>query len=121
MTTPLVKRLQIKPDRRGRVLNRPRGLDLPGIGPAQLTRQRSDLDWLLAFVRNRRDVEDLAARLDALVGEDSVIWLAYPKQSSGVRTDINRDRGWRSIRAKGLRPVRQIAIDDTWSALRFRF
>ncbi len=47
-------------------------------------------------------------------------WAAYPKKTSGIDTDITRDHGWEALNAAGLRPVRQIAIDDTWSALRFR-
>ena len=46
-----------------------------------------------------------------------VLWVAYPK---GGRADINRDSLWRLIAPYGLRPITQVAIDATWSALRFR-
>ena len=46
-----------------------------------------------------------------------VLWVAYPK---GNRADINRDSLWRMIAPYGLRPITQVAIDETWSALRFR-
>lgn len=39
---------------------------------------------------------------------------------AAVKTDITRDRGWDAVYAAGWRPVAQIALDDTWSALRFR-
>lgn len=45
---------------------------------------------------------------------------ARTKRSSGVETDITRDVGWQALREAGWRPVTQIAIDATWSALRFR-
>jgi hypothetical protein len=45
------------------------------------------------------------------------IWIAYPKAN---RTDINRDTLWPMVTPYGLRPNGQIALDDTWSALRFR-
>ena len=47
----------------------------------------------------------------------SAFWIAYPK---GNRTDVNRDRLWPILAEYGLRPNSQIAIDDVWSALRFR-
>ena len=52
---------------------------------------------------------------------DSVLWFAYPKKSSKrYSTDISRDSGWQPIGDLGFEAVRQIAIDDDWSALRFR-
>ena len=44
-------------------------------------------------------------------------WVAYPKAN---RTDINRDTLWPILAEYGLRPITQIAVDDVWSALRFR-
>jgi hypothetical protein len=49
--------------------------------------------------------------------EVPVVWVLYPK---GNKTDVNRDSLWRLIAPYGLRPITQVAVDDTWSALRFR-
>lgn len=46
-----------------------------------------------------------------------ILWVAYPK---GNRVDINRDSLWAILSEYGMRPNSQIAIDDIWSALRFR-
>jgi hypothetical protein len=46
-----------------------------------------------------------------------VLWFAYPK---GGRSDLDRDRLWPIVGEVGLRPIGQVAIDDVWSALRFR-
>jgi hypothetical protein len=46
-----------------------------------------------------------------------VLWVLYPK---GNRADINRDSLWRIIAPFGLRPITNVSVDDTWSALRFR-
>lgn len=48
------------------------------------------------------------------------LWFAYPKLSGKIKTDITRDKGWAVLEAYTLMPVTQIAIDATWSALRFR-
>ena len=58
----------------------------------------------------------LEEHLDALASR-RVLWVADPK---GGRADINRDSLWRLIAPYGLRPITQVAIDATWSALRFR-
>jgi hypothetical protein len=49
-----------------------------------------------------------------------VFWVSYPKRSSQVKTDLTRDAGWETLWSAGMRAVSQIAIDETWSALRFR-
>ena len=46
-----------------------------------------------------------------------VFWVAYPKAN---KADINRDTLWPILAEHGMRPISQVAIDDTWSALRFR-
>jgi hypothetical protein len=45
------------------------------------------------------------------------LWVAYPKAN---RADINRDSVWPIVAEYGLRPIGQVAVDDVWSALRFR-
>ena len=46
-----------------------------------------------------------------------MLWIAYPK---GNRSDINRDTLWPYLTEYNMRPITQIAVDETWSALRFR-
>jgi hypothetical protein len=58
----------------------------------------------------------LDANKDELARPES-FWVAYPKAN---RSDINRDTLWPIVAEYGLRPVTQVAIDDIWSALRFR-
>jgi hypothetical protein len=58
----------------------------------------------------------LAGYAEQLRAPDAV-WVAYPKAN---RTDINRDTVWPILADYGMRPIGQVAIDDVWSALRFR-
>src|SRR5262245_1847228 len=51
------------------------------------------------------------------LGRPAVLWIAYPKAG---KSDLKRDTLWPMLRPHGLRPISQIAIDETWSALRFR-
>ena len=66
------------------------------------------------------DAATIRTMLDAHLGDlasRAVLWVVYPK---GNRADINRDSLWRMIAPYGLRPITQVAVDETWSALRFR-
>src|SRR5213593_3024925 len=60
--------------------------------------------------------QSLAAHGDRLARLD-LVWVVYPK---GGRADINRDSLWPILAELDMRPVSQVAIDDVWSALRFR-
>ena len=52
--------------------------------------------------------------------EGRALWFAYPKKTGAIRTDLSRDHGWEPLAERGLLAVTQVAIDATWSALRFR-
>jgi hypothetical protein len=78
-------------------------------------------DFVVIFATKQEQV-DAAADLVAQYTEgDAAIWFAYPKGSSKrYKCDFNRDTGWKKLGELGFEPVRQVAIDDDWSALRFR-
>ena len=52
--------------------------------------------------------------------QDAMIWIAYPKKSSKLFKDLNRDYGWETIQSKGFAGIASIALDGDWSAIRFR-
>lgn len=108
----LSKKLQLTPGAGIRVLNAPSDLELEL--PAG-----SSADGILVFVENQAELESLGAPALDAAREDRLSWIAYPKAGQ-LDTDLNRDILWRLLAGRGVRPVRQIAIDDVWSALRFR-
>ncbi len=77
--------------------------------------------FIMVFVKSCEEAEKyLGSAVDSLDG-DSLLWVAYPKKSSKkYKSDINRDWSWSPIAEKNYEPVTMIAIDDDWSALRFR-
>jgi len=78
-------------------------------------------DFMIVFTPASADVEKLGPACIHNLSDDGKLWLAYPKgRSHKYTTDINRDRGWETVTETGFRPVSQVAIDDDWSALRFR-
>lgn len=76
-------------------------------------------DFILLFVSNIAELEEYVPAAIKAGNFDCILWIAYPKRSSGIQTDINRDTGWDVVKNSGMRPVTQVAIDQTWSALRF--
>lgn len=77
--------------------------------------------FVLAFVMTQVEVNAVATTVAKKVPGDGVVWFAYPKAiSKRYRCDFNRDTGWQVLGDLGFEGVRQVAIDDDWSALRFR-
>lgn len=94
------------------------GLSKP---PRTTLRGKAKQDFVLGFMRDVATLQELAPKLVERVVDDGLLWLAYPKKSSpNLSSDITRDHGWGILGDLGFEPVRQIAIDADWSALRFR-
>jgi len=79
------------------------------------------VSFALVFVQSRERIGEYARQLAALAVGDVLLWFAYPKASSkNYRCNFNRDNGWDELGRLGYEPVRQVAVDADWSALRFR-
>jgi hypothetical protein len=80
-----------------------------------------DVEFFLAFVTKQKEVDDLTVKVSSLMIDDGVLWFAYPKGSSKkYKCEFNRDNGWNALGKLGWEGVRMVAIDEDWSALRFR-
>jgi hypothetical protein len=80
-----------------------------------------DIDFSLAFVTTQRQVDSIGPQLAKKSKGDAVVWFAYPKGSSKkYKSELNRDHSWAVMGKAGFEPVRMVAIDEDWSALRFR-
>src|SRR5919108_5887689 len=109
----LPAKLQLK-DAKVRVLNAPQGfeVDVP-------TTDDAEAAAVLFVVRSSKDLEGRAMKaFVAAAKDDRLAWLAYPKAMQ-LGTDVNRDILWDLTKPHRIRPVRQVSIDATWSALRF--
>lgn len=113
--TEIAEKLQLRPGQGLRVLEAPADVAL-GHGVADATTPVG----ILVFVRCEAEISGVPAQ--AVVAEaraDRLAWVAYPKAGQ-LGTDLNRDRLTEALSGHGIRPVRQISLDETWSALRFR-
>lgn len=79
-----------------------------------------DADVIHLFVEDRAALAARWPAVAAALGPETLLWISYPKRGPGVTTDLTRDVGWAPVRESGYDPVTQIAIDATWSALRYR-
>jgi hypothetical protein len=78
-------------------------------------------DFVLVFVTSCAELRQLAQPVVAQLNADALFWFAYPKKASKkYQTDLSRDDGWQTLGDLGFEGVRQVAIDENWSALRFR-
>ena len=81
----------------------------------------NEIEFSLAFVTKQKEVDLLAKTIAKRVKGDAIVWFAYPKGTSKkYKSEINRDTGWRVLGEAGFEPVRMVAIDEDWSAKRYR-
>ena len=94
---------------------------LKGIKILRDPRKPKVIQFALAFVMQQSELNRLSRILANGSEGDALLWFAYPKGTSKrYSCDFNRDTGWQVIRKAGFDSVRQVAIDEDWSALRFR-
>jgi len=108
------------------VLNAPASFEpeLAALHGVTVLRDLKDLDAIdfsLAFVTTQQQVDTLAKAIAKRAKGDAAVWFAYPKGTSKrYKSEINRDTGWQVLGRAGFEPVRAAAIDEDWSAIRFR-
>jgi len=123
---PVFKKLNLGAQREIAVYNAPESFEpelarLDGVKILRDPRKPKALTFGLAFAVTQAELDRLSAILAAASSGDAVLWFAYPKGTSKrYQCDFNRDTGWQVIRDAGFESVRQVAIDEDWSALRFR-
>jgi hypothetical protein len=112
-------KLQIKPGQSVCVIGRPRDVALDLGQEPLVVQDPAGSDAVIAYATNSAELEEVSAPLLAAARRDALTWVAYPKAGQ-LGTDLNRDTLAALLQAQGVQPVRQIAIDDVWSALRVR-
>lgn len=91
------------------------------IATSAVSKGSGTINFLLGFVLTEKEIQSLLQLTNEHRSDDCLFWIAYPKKTSkNYKAEINRDSGWEALGALSYEPVRQIAIDKDWSALRFR-
>jgi hypothetical protein len=123
----LFQKLNLKTQREIVVFNAPASFEpqlaqLVDVKILRNPKKPAAVQFALAFATQQAELDRLSRILAAGAEQgDAILWFAYPKGTSKRYTcDFNRDTGWDVIRERGFDSVRQVAIDEDWSALRFR-
>ena len=115
--TPLLKKLGIKEGSRVLLINAPRQLpeELRDYGDSKA---KPPLDFVLLFATSQAEYQADFARAAKLIVPDGMVWIAWPKKASGIKTDLTEN----GIRDHALKTkfvdVKVCAIDETWSGLK---
>jgi hypothetical protein len=110
----LAKKLNLAPGTKVRVVGAPRDVDL---GDVEIGTAKAEA--VLVFVKTLADVDRKCRPLIEAAKADRIAWAAYPKAGQ-MGTDLNRDVLWKRLLKSGVQGVRQVALDEVWSAMRFR-
>ena len=120
---PIAEKLLIKPGFTILILNEPDGyrenLKLSD-SVTVLTKTRGMVDWIQVFVTSRLELEKWLPGLSMNLKPNGLLWITYPKGTSKIKADINRDSINAYAKTLGLKGVAMISIDEVWSALRLK-
>lgn len=125
MANSISDKLKIKSKFTLLTINAPSDLkkDLMGL-PAgvKITESGKDYNQVHWFVKNKAQLEKEMSKVMRLVKPEVVVWVYYPKGTSGIQTDLTRDKGWNCLLAEGdkLTWISLISFNDTWSTFGFR-
>lgn len=124
---PIFKKLDYKDQKELHIVNPPDSFKKETDEMLSLAAVKNSLinaksvSFFLAFVTKQKEVNEWSNKIAAVLSHDGLLWLAYPKGTSKkYKCDFNRDTGWEVLGKLGFEPVRMVAIDEDWSALRFR-
>jgi hypothetical protein len=124
--SPVFTKLNLKSQTEILVLNAPESFEPELAALNNITVRRNvgdvkEISFLLAFVTKQKEVDAIAGTVARKTTGDAIVWFAYPKGTSKkYKCDFNRDTGWAALGVESFESVRMVAIDEDWSALRFR-
>jgi len=113
--TPLPKKLGIKAESRVLLLNAPPGFELEGVKVAR--RATGIADVILSFHTERRELEKRLPVLRERIEQNGRLWIAWPKKSSRLPTDITENVVREIALANALVDNKVAAVTDIWSGL----
>jgi len=120
-STPLSRKLGIKPGHTVAVVGAPQGWKIPELPPG--VTQRADLrglfDVIVAFFDARARLERRLPALQRALRVDGGLWIAWPRKATGHVSDISENDLRAMILPSGLVDTKVAALDDDWSGLRF--
>jgi hypothetical protein len=121
---PLARKLGLNPGMRALILASPPGYLKLLTPPADVLtaspRAQETYAFVQVFATRLSEVSDFAKKLPKLAGPNALVWISYPKKTSATESNLSRDVVREAMSGTGWRAVSIVAIDEVWSALRFR-
>jgi hypothetical protein len=78
------------------------------------------VEFALVFALSQQQLNNVLKEVFPALSAETKLWVAYPKTSSKIVSDLNRDCSWDLLIKNGYESVRQVAVDNVWSAIRFK-
>jgi len=121
MDSKFIKKLKIKEGDKICLINSPAGFKnkLPS-GITTSAKLQGKFDAVFLFITKKTELEKMLPAAKKSLNEKAMLWVSYPKQTSKIKADINRDTGWKVLQKINLRPVAFISIDETWTSFGLR-
>lgn len=117
----LLKKLKIAPDGHILLLNAtPEWQTFFKANQVKLSKPDQPAELILLFAPDKAALEKQMKEVDKLASASTTIWVAYPKGSSKMQTDLTRDKGWESVPTSDWQFLNLISLDEKWSAFSFR-
>ncbi len=119
----IAKKLSVKTGNKILFLNSPNGYEktIGGLPPgAAIITKVEGADVIQVFVRSRKELERQLVNLQKKIKPTVTLWVTYPKGTSKMKADINRDTIAAYASSIGFKPVAMFAVDETWAALRLK-
>jgi hypothetical protein len=120
MPKSLADKLRLLPGKRGLVLSPPPAYleQLGSAAPVDLQPHQPPYDVVQLFVTGAGDLQAQLAAARPVLGPAAILWVTYPKLTSKAAGELNRDVLYGLMQEQGFQAVAQIAVDETWSAMR---
>jgi hypothetical protein len=77
------------------------------------------IDFALVFAVSENQLNGILKDVMPSLKGDSKFWVAYPKVTSKIVTDLNRERSWNRLTHDGYESIERVELDHVWSAMRF--
>ncbi len=124
MMQNLLEKLQLREERNLLIQGMPSSIEKQfaklsfskNVTPLLKTRR---IDFALVFAVNENQLNGIVQDVLPALHGDSKFWVAYPKSTSKIATDLNRGCSWECITGAGYEGVREVALDHVWTAIRF--
>lgn len=124
MNAAVLKKLRLNDTQKILIVNAPSGfVEMLGdlvYDTKPLKSKEGQYDLVQVFAVKQAELEKLCKSVEKSGKYDCLFWACYPKGTGTIKSDIKRDTVWTAFDLIGQQAVSQIAIDDTWSALRSR-